>query len=196
MRRGAQARTTKAKGRIDRFHQLEESKLVVNNTALEMKSVSSRLGKKIIELEHVSKAFDGVPVISDFSYTVLRNDRIGIIGENGSGKSTLLKLISGELQPDSGSVEIGETVKIGYFSQENEHMDKSRRVIEYICDIAQCQNGGRLYQRLTNAGTLFVPAAYALDSGEQAFRRRTAKALSAGNSHERAECAASGRADE
>ena len=136
MRRGAQARTTKAKGRIDRFHQLEESKLVVNNTALEMKSVSSRLGKKIIELEHVSKAFDGVPVISDFSYTVLRNDRIGIIGENGSGKSTLLKLISGELQPDSGSVEIGETVKIGYFSQENEHMDKSRRIIEYICDIA------------------------------------------------------------
>lgn len=136
MRRGAQARTTKAKGRIDRFHQLEESKLVVNNAALEMKSVSSRLGKKIIELEHVSKAFDGIPVISDFSYTVLRNDRIGIIGENGAGKSTLLKLISGELQPDSGSVEIGETVKIGYFSQENEHMDKSRRVIEYICDIA------------------------------------------------------------
>lgn len=136
MRRGAQARTTKAKGRIDRFHQLEESKLVVNNAALEMKSVSSRLGKKIIELEHVSKAFDGIPVISDFSYTVLRNDRIGIIGENGSGKSTLLKLISGEFQPDSGSVEIGETVKIGYFSQENEHMDKSRRVIEYICDIA------------------------------------------------------------
>ena len=136
MRRGAQARTTKAKGRIDRFHQLEESKLVVNNAALEMKSVSSRLGKKIIELEHVSKAFDGIPVISDFSYTVLRNDRIGIIGENGSGKSTLLKLISGELQPDTGSVEIGETVKIGYFSQENEHMDKSRRVIEYICDIA------------------------------------------------------------
>ena len=136
MRRGAQARTTKAKGRIDRFHQLEESKLVVNNAALEMKSVSSRLGKKIIELEHVSKAFDGIPVISDFSYTVLRNDRIGIIGENGSGKSTLLKLISGELQPDSGSVEIGETVKIGYFSQENEHMNKSRRVIEYICDIA------------------------------------------------------------
>ena len=136
MRRGAQARTTKAKGRIDRFHQLEESKLVINNDALEMKSVSSRLGKKIIELEHVSKVFDGIAVISDFSYTVLRNDRVGIIGENGSGKSTLLKLIAGQLQPDSGNVEIGETVKIGYFSQENEHMDKSRRVIEYICDIA------------------------------------------------------------
>ena len=136
MRRGAQARTTKAKGRIDRFHQLEESKLIVNDAALEMKSVSSRLGKKIIELNHVTKAFDGIPVISDFTYTVLRNDRIGIIGENGSGKSTLFKMICGELQPDSGSVEIGDTVKIGYFSQENEHMDKSRRVIEYITDIA------------------------------------------------------------
>ncbi len=136
MRRGAQARTTKAKGRIERFHQLEDSKLVVNNTALEMKSVSSRLGKKIIELHHVSKAFDGVPVIADFSYNVLRDDRIGIIGENGAGKSTLLKLITGELAADNGSVEIGETVKIGYFSQENEQMDKSRRVIEYICDIA------------------------------------------------------------
>ena len=136
MRRGAQARTTKAKGRIERFHQLEDSKLVVNNTSLEMKSVSSRLGKKIIELAHVSKSFDGVPVIADFTYTVLRSDRIGIIGENGSGKSTLLKLLTGELTPDSGSVEIGETVKIGYFSQENEHMDKSLRVIEYICGIA------------------------------------------------------------
>ena len=136
MRRGAQARTTKAKGRIERFHQLEDSKLVVNNTSLEMKSVSSRLGKKIIDLAHVSKACDGVPVIMDFSYNVLRDDRIGIIGENGSGKSTLLKLLTGELTPDSGSVEIGETVKIGYFSQENEHMDKSLRVIEYICSIA------------------------------------------------------------
>ncbi len=136
MRRGAQARTTKAKGRIDRFHALEESKLVVDNSQLEMSSVSSRLGRKIIELHHVSKSFDDKMVINDFTYTVLRNDRIGILGENGAGKSTLLKLLTGQLQPDSGSVEIGETVKIGYFSQENEHMDKSRRVIEYICDIA------------------------------------------------------------
>lgn len=136
MRRGAQARTTKAKGRIDRFHALEESKLVVDNSQLEMSSVSSRLGRKIIELHHVSKSFEDKMVINDFTYTVLHNDRIGILGENGAGKSTLLKLLTGQLQPDSGSVEIGETVKIGYFSQENEHMDKSRRVIEYICDIA------------------------------------------------------------
>ena len=136
MRRGAQARTTKAKGRIDRFHQLEESKLVIDDSKLEMSSVSSRLGRKIIELHGVSKAFENKTVINDFTYTVLRNDRIGILGENGAGKSTMLKLISGELQPDAGTVEIGDTVKIGYFSQENEHMDKSRRVIEYICDIA------------------------------------------------------------
>jgi ATP-binding cassette subfamily F protein uup len=136
MRRGAQARTTKAKNRIDRFHALEESKLVIDNSQLEMSSVSSRLGKKIIELKNVSKSFDNKTVINDFTYTVLRNDRIGILGENGAGKSTMLKMICGELQPDSGTVEIGETVKIGYFSQENEHMDKSRRVIEYICDIA------------------------------------------------------------
>ena len=137
MRRGAQARTTKAKARIDRFHQLEQGKLVINDAAVEMSSVASRLGKKIIELEHVSKSFDGVPVISDFTYTVLRNDRIGVLGENGAGKSTLLKLICGELSPDSGSVEIGDTVRIGYFSQENEHMDRSQRIIDYVCDIAQ-----------------------------------------------------------
>lgn len=120
-----------------------------------MKSVSSRLGKKIIELAHVSKSFDGVPVIADFTYTVLRSDRIGIIGENGSGKSTLLKLLTGELTPDSGSVEIGETVKIGYFSQENEHMDKSLRVHRvHLRYRAQCQDRGRLCQRLADAGSV------------------------------------------
>ena len=136
IRRGAQARTTKAKARIERFHQLEAGKLVIDESSLEMSSVSSRLGRKVIELKNVSKSFDGREVISDFTYTVLRNDRIGILGENGSGKSTMLKMICGELEPDKGIVEIGDTVKIGYFSQENEHMDKSRRVIEYICDIA------------------------------------------------------------
>lgn len=136
MRRGAQARTTKAKARIERFHQLEEGRLVIDESSIEMSSVASRLGKKVIELKNVSKAFDNKLLINDFTYTVLRNDRIGILGENGSGKSTLLKMLCGELQPDSGTVEIGETVKIGYFSQENEHMDKSRRVIEYVCDIA------------------------------------------------------------
>lgn len=136
MRRGAQARTTKAKARIERFHQLEAGRLVLDDSSIEMNSIASRLGKKIIELKNVSKTFEEKQVIRDFTYTVLRNDRIGILGENGAGKSTMLKMISGDLEPDAGTVEIGETVKIGYFSQENEHMDKSRRVIEYICDIA------------------------------------------------------------
>lgn len=136
MRRGAQARTTKAKARIERFYELEQGKLVIDESTMEMSSVSSRLGKKVIELKNVCKAYGDKKLIDDFTYTVLRNDRLGILGENGSGKSTMLKLLCGELLPDSGSVEIGETVKIGYFSQENEHMDKSRRVIEYVCDIA------------------------------------------------------------
>lgn len=136
MRRGAQARTTKAKARIDRFHELEQGKLVIDESTIEMSSVASRLGKKVIELKNVTKSYDDKALIKDFTYTVLRNDRLGILGENGSGKSTMLKMLCGELEPDSGTVEIGETVKIGYFSQENEHMDKSRRLIEYVCDIA------------------------------------------------------------
>lgn len=136
MRRGAQARTTKAKARIERFHELEQGKLVIDESTMEMSSVSSRLGKKVIELKNVTKSYDDKLLINDFTYTVLRNDRLGILGENGSGKSTMLKMLCGELEPDSGVVEIGETVKIGYFSQENEHMDKSLRVIEYVCDIA------------------------------------------------------------
>jgi len=136
MRRGAQARTTKAKARIERFHELEAGKLVIDDSTLEISSVSSRLGRKVIELEHVCKGYSDELLINDLTYTVLRNDRLGILGENGTGKSTLLKLMCGEIEPDSGTVEIGETVKIGYFSQENENMDKSLRVIEYVCDIA------------------------------------------------------------
>ena len=136
IRRGAQARTTKAKARIERFHQLEQGRLVIDDSEIEMSSAASRLGKKVIELKNISKAYGGKLLIDNFTYTVLRNDRIGILGENGSGKSTMLKLLCGELEPDSGTVDTGETVKIGYFSQENEHMDKSRRVIEYVCDIA------------------------------------------------------------
>ena len=130
------ARTTKAKARIERFHQLEQGRLVIDDSEIEMSSAASRLGKKVIELKNISKAYGGKLLIDNFTYTVLRNDRIGILGENGSGKSTMLKLLCGELEPDSGTVDTGETVKIGYFSQENEHMDKSRRVIEYVCDIA------------------------------------------------------------
>lgn len=144
IRRGAQARTTKAKGRIQRFEELEAAKLVTDNSSLEMNTASSRLGKKIIEIQEVSKSYGQKTLISDFSYTVLKRDRIGIIGPNGCGKSTLLKIITGGLKPDQGRVEIGETVKIGYFSQENEALDLKKRVIKYIEEIAgsvKTQNG-------------------------------------------------------
>lgn len=146
IRRGAQARSTKAKSRIERFEELEKNKLILNETKLQMNSVASRLGKKVIELKNVSKSYGDKKLISNFTYTVLRNDRIGIIGQNGCGKSTLLKLIQGLIQPDSGSVEIGETVKIGYFSQENESLNEDLRVIDYIQSIA--------YNVVTEDGTI------------------------------------------
>ncbi len=136
IRRGARARTTKAKGRIQRFEELEAARPVVDDSSLEFNTIASRLGKKIIEINGVSKAYGELQLMKDFSYTVLRNDRIGIIGENGCGKSTLLKMITGDVEPDEGFIDKGETVKIGYFSQENEALDPDKRIIKYIEEIA------------------------------------------------------------
>ncbi len=136
IRRGAQARTTKAKGRIERFKELANNKLVIDESKVQMSSVSSRLGKKVIEIKNISKGYKDKMLIQDFTYTVLRDDRIAIIGENGCGKSTLLRMIMQQEQPDSGVIEIGETVKIGYFSQESEDMDQSMRIIDYVQSIA------------------------------------------------------------
>lgn len=133
--RGARARSTKAKGRIERYEELKAANGPEFDEKIEMSSVSSRLGRKTVELKHISKSFDKKEVIKDFTYTVLRNDRIGIVGRNGAGKSTLLNIISGELKPDSGSVEMGGTVKIGYFSQENQKLDNSMKVIDFIKEI-------------------------------------------------------------
>lgn len=132
MRRGARARTTKQKARIERFEKLSDEKVDLSHDKVEITAGASRLGRKIIELSDVSKSFEGRAIIQDFSYIVLRDDRMGIIGPNGSGKSTLLNLVTQKLNPDSGSIEIGQTVKIGYFSQENMDMDENLRVIEYI----------------------------------------------------------------
>ena len=143
---GVRARGTKSKSRIDRFEELKKSLSSSNSNKLELQTLSTRLGKKIIELHHISKSYGEKNLISDFEYTVLRNDRIGIIGPNGFGKSTLLKIIIGNVLPDEGKIEIGDTVKIGYFSQENEEMDLSLRVIEYIQSVA--------YQIATSDGTL------------------------------------------
>lgn len=132
MMRGARARSTKQKAHIQRYENLRDMKAPATDSTIEISSASSRLGKTTIELEHISKSYDNIPVISDFTYFFLRNDRVGIIGPNGCGKSTLMNIITGNVTPDSGIVTIGQTVKIGYFSQENEAMDESLRVIDYV----------------------------------------------------------------
>ena len=134
--RGCRARTTKSKERIQRYEALLDQDAPETDEAVQMAAASSRLGKKIIELRDVSKAFDGRPIVSRFSYNLLRGDRIGIVGRNGAGKSTLLHLIAGELAPDSGTVEVGATVKIGHFSQEGRELDLNQRVYDFIHDIA------------------------------------------------------------
>lgn len=131
--RGAEARRTKKKDRVERFAQIEaEVKNVQTEASLEISSVSSRLGKTVIELENVGMVYNGLDYIKDFSYILLRNDRVGIVGPNGAGKSTLMDIIAGRLAPTSGSITIGQTVKIGYFSQHSEFPDSSQKVLEYI----------------------------------------------------------------
>jgi ATP-binding cassette subfamily F protein uup len=137
IRTGARARSTKQKARIDRFEKLKDEKVNLRDTNMEITVGSRRLGKKIININNVTKKFDGNDVIKDFEYIVLRNDRLGIIGANGQGKSTLLNLIDGKIEPDSGSIEIGDTVVIGYYSQENFEMDENLRVIDYIQEVAE-----------------------------------------------------------
>ena len=134
--RGCKARTTKSKERIQRYEALLNQEAPETDEAVQMAAASSRLGKKIIELRDVSKAFDGRPIVSRLSYNLLRGDRIGIVGRNGAGKSTLLHLMAGELAPDSGTVEVGATVKIGHFSQEGRELDLNQRVYDFIHDIA------------------------------------------------------------
>ncbi|SFP01139.1 ATP-binding cassette, subfamily F, uup [Oscillibacter sp. PC13] len=136
MMRGCKARTTKSKERIQRYEILMDQNAPETDDAVQMAAAASRLGKKIIELDDVTKQFDGRTIVSHFSYHLLRNDRIGIVGRNGAGKSTLLHLIAGELAPDGGTVDIGSTVQIGHFSQEGRELDLNQRVYDFIHDIA------------------------------------------------------------
>jgi len=136
MQRGPRARATKSKERIARFEELSEKDGIAESAKLEMSAMSTRLGKKILELKGISKKFCDRQIIGNFDHNLLRDARIGIIGKNGCGKSTLLNMISGKLQPDSGCVIVGDTVKMGYFSQHCEEMNLSLRVIDYIKGIA------------------------------------------------------------
>lgn len=137
MKRGARARSTKQKGRIQRFEELSAREAPKEDENVELNSLSSRLGRTTVEVKGLCKAYGEKILISHFDYIFLKNDRIGIIGKNGSGKSTLMKMIAGWAEPDSGSIEIGQTVKLGYFSQENEAMDGSLKVIDYIKNVAE-----------------------------------------------------------
>ena len=132
MQRGARARSTKQKAHIQRYEQLRDQKGPEYDRNVQLESIGSRLGRTTVELKGICKSYGDRTLIRDFTYIFLKNDRVGIIGQNGSGKSTLMKIIAGWIQADAGSLEVGQTVKMGYFSQENEAMDESLRVIDYI----------------------------------------------------------------
>lgn len=144
IRRGCQARSTKQQARIDRYEDMKEAsrqaRMNFDKRFVEMNSVNTRLGKKTIELSGICKRFGDRQLIKDYTYIFLRDDRIGIIGSNGCGKSTLMKIITGQLEPDSGMVEIGDTVRIGYFMQENEPMDDKMTVLDYVRGIGEYVN--------------------------------------------------------
>lgn len=137
MQRGARARSTKQKAHIQRYEALRDRKGPAQDSRLELSSISSRLGRTTIELKNISKAYDSIECVRDFSYIFLKNDRIGFVGKNGCGKTTLMKMIVGEIHPDAGEIEVGQTVKIGYYSQEIEFESDEQRVIDYVKDTAE-----------------------------------------------------------
>ncbi|HEY0385217.1 MAG TPA: ABC-F family ATP-binding cassette domain-containing protein [Pyrinomonadaceae bacterium] len=137
LRRGAKARTRKSKARIDRAESLMAQPRETTRAELDISVVSTRIGKKILELRDLAKAYDGKVLIEGFSYTVKPGDRIGIIGPNGSGKTTLLEIITGRVEPDKGTLDVGQTVRFGYYDQENRALDEGERVIDYIRAVAE-----------------------------------------------------------
>lgn len=136
-KRGCRARSTKQKARLERLEALKNGGAPLKDQALEMDSIETRMGKKTVELHHICKAYGDKVLIDDFDYIVLKNQRLGFIGPNGCGKSTLLKIMAGFIEPDSGHVEVGETIKIGYFAQEVPDMNSSQRVIDYVKEIGE-----------------------------------------------------------
>lgn len=161
IRRGAKARSTKQKARIERFETLQDKKILNDNSDLEITIQSTRLGKKVINIDNISKGFGDKILIKNFSYNILNDDRIGIIGPNGTGKSTFMNILNGDIAPDHGSLDIGETVKIGYYSQQIPDMDVNQRVIQYIQDsgrYAVSKDGQKINVSLMLEKFLFDPS--------------------------------------
>jgi ABC transport system ATP-binding/permease protein len=154
LRRGAKARTRKSKARIDRAESLMAQPKETARAELDISVTSSRIGKKILELRDIGKSYDGRVLIENFNYTLKPGDRIGIIGANGAGKTTLLEIITGRTQPDHGSLEVGQTVRFGYYDQENRALDETERVIDYIRQVAE---------RIETADGTFITAGQMLE---------------------------------
>lgn len=136
-KRGCRARSTKQRARLERLEALKNQSAPVKDQTVELDSVETRMGKKTIELHQVSKGFGSLKIVDDFEYIFLKNQKVGIIGPNGCGKSTFMKMLAGLVKPDSGTIEIGETIRMGYFAQEEQHMDEKQRVIDYVKDIGE-----------------------------------------------------------
>lgn len=158
-KRGCRARTTKQRARLERLEALKNGKAPVSDQTVELDCIETRMGKKTIELHHVTKKYGDRQIVDDFDYIFLKNQKVGIVGPNGCGKSTLLKMIAGEILPDTGNVEIGDTVKIGYFAQEEQEMNDKERVIDYVKDIAEYINTreGRISASAMLERFLFTP---------------------------------------
>ena len=158
-KRGCRARTTKQKARLERLEGLKNGSAPVSDQTVELDSIETRMGKKTIELHHIAKTFGDRVILRDFDYIFLKNQNVGIVGPNGCGKSTLLRMIAGEIEPDQGSIEVGETIRIGYFAQEEQEMDDRQRVIDYVKDIAEYINTreGRISASAMLERFLFTP---------------------------------------
>lgn len=161
IRRGAQARSTKQKARIERFEKLQNMKTEFKSNSLDISVASTRLGRKILEISGLRKSAGERLLIGELTYTAVPGDRVGIVGPNGSGKSTLLNMIAGRIQPDAGEIELGQTVKLGYFTQEHQEMDGKQRVIEYIkeeAEVVETADGSRITAAQMLERFLFPPA--------------------------------------